>query len=520
MNKTKFIYGSIILASVNFLVRMMGFGYKIVLSKLIGPSGIGLFQLVFPVLMVFITITTAGIPIAVTKLVAKEESKKNYSGSVKILRTALYITVIVSLFLSIVLFTSAKYISLNILKNKDVLYCIYFLVPSLSIISISSVIRSYFYGLKKMAISGSAQIIEQIARILFVLLYLYYSYPVDSRWGAFIAVLGISIGEIFGLLWLLFNYGIFRIRRKNKKSVNTLSTAHIISNLLFIAVPITLSRLINVSLQLANAILIPQRLMIAGYNNIEAVEIFGRVVGMTMPLIFLPFIVTSALVINIIPNISEQIHNNRIKEIEEDTSLCIRITFLLAIPITAIYIAYSMPLGTFIYNDPLVGKYIGILGYSTVFLSLHHTLSGVLHGLGKQIPATINYITGMVFQLLATYFLIANPNYGIYGFFIGFLSSSIIICLLDFIVLRRYIKFRLRIIDYMIKPILSAAIMIQFIKLSDYFLLYSNTNSVLLHGLVYIISIGLYFILLVLTKSLPLNLILKLLPKKKKSSLS
>ncbi|MBS4537222.1 polysaccharide biosynthesis protein [Clostridium sp. D2Q-11] len=511
MNKLKFIYGSIILATVNFLVRMMGFGYKIILSKLIGPSGIGLFQLVMPVLMLFITITTAGIPIAVTKLVAKEEAKKNYSGSFRILKIALYITTVISLFLSIILFLSAKYISQNILKNNDILYSLYFLVPAIGIISISSVIRGYFYGLKKMAISGIAQVIEQISRILFVLLYLYFSYPVDSRWGAFIAVLGITLGEVFGLLWLLFNYGIFKLKRKKIKTISNLSYSHITSNLLFIAVPITISRLINVILQLANAVLIPQRLMIAGYTNSEAVEIFGRVVGMTMPLIFLPFIVTSALVINIIPNISEQIHNHKIKEIEEDTSLCIRITLLLAIPITAIYIAYSVPLGNFIYNDPLVGKYIGILGYSTVFLSLHHTLSGVLHGLGKQIPATINYITGMAFQLLATYFLIANPKYGIYGFFIGFLTSSIIICTLDFIVVRHHIKFKLKISDYIIKPLLSATIMIQVIKLGDYFV--NNYNNVAFHVLLYLLALCLYWILLLLTKALPITSLLKLFPK-------
>lgn len=516
MNKRKFIYGSIILATVNFLVRIMGFGYKIILSKLIGPGGIGLFQLIIPVLSLFITITTAGIPIAVTKLVAKEEAKNNYSGSIQILKTALLIAISTSIILSLILFSSANYISQNILKNKDLLYSLYFLIPAIGIISISSVIRGYFYGLKKMAISGTAQIIEQIARILFVLLYLYYSYPVDCKWGAFIAILGVSFGEIFGLLWLTFNYSIIKIKNKKRKSINNLSFSYIISNLLFVAIPITISRLINVSFQLTNSILIPQRLIIAGYSNKEAIEIFGRVIGMAMPLIFLPFIVTSALVINIIPNISELIHNKKIKEIEDDTSLCIKLTLLISIPVTTIYIAYSVPLGEFIYNDTMVGKYLGVLGYSTIFLSLHHTLSGILHGLNKQIQVTVNYIIGMIFQVLAIYFLVSNPAYGIYGYFIGFLTSSFIICALDFIVLRKYIKFKINSIDYIIKPLLASVIMIQFLKLSDNLMYHYKGNSIILHLVIYILALCLYFLLLIITKSLPLKTILSLIPKSKK----
>ncbi|MBS4535212.1 polysaccharide biosynthesis protein [Clostridium sp. D2Q-14] len=518
MNKRNFIYGSIILAMVNFLVRIMGFGYKIILSKLIGPSGIGLFQLVLPILSLFITITTAGMPIAVTKLVVKEESKNNSCGSIKILKTALLIAISLSIILSAVLLFSANYISTNILKNKDILYSLYFLIPAICIISISGIIRGYFYGLKKMTISGIAQIIEQISRIVFVILYLYYSYPVDSKWGAFIAIVGISFGELFGLFWLLFNYSILKVKkRKKRKNFNTLSLSYIIRNLFFIAIPITISRLINVIFQLMNSILIPQRLIMAGYSHKEAVEIFGRVLGMTIPLIFLPFIVTSALVINIIPNISELTYNNKIKEIENDASLCIRLTLLIAIPITYIYIAYSAPLGEFIYNDPLVGKYLGILGYSTIFLSLHHTLSGILHGLNKQIQVTINYIIGMTFQILAIFFLVSNSKYGIYGYFIGFLTSAFIICTLDFITLKKYINFKINLIDYIIKPLLSSAIMIQFLKLSDNLIYYTEGINIILHFFIYILSFCLYFLLLIITKSLPLKIILNTLPKYKKS---
>lgn len=514
MNKIKFIYGAIILTFVNFTVRAMGFGYKIILSRIIGAKGIGLFQLISPILMLFVTLTTAGLPIAVTKLVAKEEAKNNHLTSRKILKISIFITFFLSLILSLILFLSTPYISRNILKNKDVLYLLYALIPSLSIISLSSVIRGYFYGLKKMAISGFSQIIEQISRILFVLLVLYFSYPINSNWGAFIAILGVSVGEFFGLLWLAFSYNILKLKSKKVMINKKISSKKIITSLFLIAIPITLSSLFYVLLQISNTILIPRRLILAGYTYEQAIEIFGRVVGMAMPFIFLPFIFTGALVMNIIPNISEQLSRNKISEIEESTSLCFKITFLLAIPITAIYIFYSVQLGNFIYNDELVGRYLSALSYSTIFLSLHHTASGILHGLGKQIQASINHLIGMSIQLLLTYFLVSNSNYKIYGFFIGFLACSFIMCSLDFIVLKKYITVKLDILNSIIKPLLCSYLMIQFIRLGFYYINYFNLYSPYTVILNYIISIFIYLLLLIITKSLPLNMLLKILPKK------
>ncbi|MGO1372439.1 MAG: putative polysaccharide biosynthesis protein [Senegalia sp. (in: firmicutes)] len=515
MNKKNFIYGAMILTFVNFIVRAMGFAYKIVLSKMIGAKGIGLFQLINPVLMLFLTLTTAGIPIAVTKLVAKEEGKNNYLGSRKILRVSIYITLLLSLILSFILFLSAPFISKNILKNKEILFFLYFLIPAIPIVSVSSVTRSYFYGLKKMAVSGSSQIIEQISRILFVLIVLYLSYPISSTYGSFIAILGLSVGELFGLLWLFLSYNVLKLRQKKIAITKKIPTIKIVKSLFLISLPITLSSLFHVLLTISNTILIPRRLVIAGYTNEQAIEIFGRVVGMAMPFIFLPFIFTSALVTNIIPNISEQISRNKISEIEESTSLCLKITFLLAIPITFIYAFYSIQLGNFIYNDELVGRYLSALSYSTLFLSLHHTASGILHGLGKQVKASINHLIGMSIQLSITYFLVANPNFKIYGFFIGFLTCSVIMCSLDFIVLKQNINIKLDILNSIIKPILSSFIMIYFIKIGFYYINYFNLYNPYTILLNYVMSVFIYLFLLIISKSLPLNTLLKIINKNK-----
>ncbi|EOD01651.1 putative polysaccharide biosynthesis protein [Caldisalinibacter kiritimatiensis] len=510
MKKTSFIYGSIILASVNFIVRLFGFIYKIILSKLIGPEGIGLFQMVFPILMVFITLTTAGIPIAVSKLVSKQNSLNNQTGVKQVFKLAFSITFIISILLVSIIILFKDFIVFDLLKNSDLYYSILFLAPAIFIISISSVTRGYFYGLKKIKPAGLSQIIEQVTRIVFVIGTIYYLYPVESKLGALIAVCGISIGEFFGLIWLLFQYKI--INRKNiTANIRKLNTIKLLSQITYISVPITISRMINVSLQMVNAVLIPQRLTAAGYSSSEAVSTFGRVVGMSFPLIFLPFIVTSALVINIIPNLSEQLALKKYRLIREDIELSIRITLLISIPLTIFYIFFSEPIASFIYNDIKVGKYMSILGYATIFLSLQHTLSGILHGLGKQIVATINYVLGMSVQLLATYFLVANPKFGINGFFIGFISSTIIISFLNLYYIDKILKVKIKINNYILKPLLSSLLMISTILICYKYLNKNNMIEFLslliptsLGGIVYIFS-------LILIKGLPKDIIKRLL---------
>ncbi len=505
LNKSSFIYGAIILAIVNFIVRFIGFAYKIILSREIGPEGIGLFQIASPVLMFFITFTTAGIPVAVSKLVAAQKALRNDLGCKKVLRSAILLAFSISSVFIFILIIFGQFICRNILKNNDVYYLILMLAPAIMIISLSSVIRGYFYGLKKVSPPGIAQILEQLTRIFFVLATVRYLQPITPRLGALIAVVGISVGEIFGLLWLMFHY---RLHSRFQVYLPMKSQSYIsfISKIFYIASPITISRLIGIVMQLSNAVLIPQKLAEAGYTSKEAISIFGKVMGMSMPMLFLPFIVTSALVVNIIPNLAEGIEQKRFSHIKSNIALCIRIVLLISIPITVVFVMFSKPIAMVLYNDSDVGRYMSILGFSTVFLSLQSTLSGILNGIGKQVPATINNLIGMCFQLLSTYFLVGNPSYGINGFFIGFIASSFIISTLDFITLNRVISIDINLKDYLLKPMFASLLSITSIMFAYNFLINLSAKNYI--NLILCLCIGgiVYLITLLITKALPPSL--------------
>lgn len=504
MNKTSFLYGTFLLIFSNLIVRLISFSYDIVLCKLIGAEGIGIFHMLMPLLMIFLIITTGGIPTAVTKLVSEYDSMNNIYGTRKVFKVALFITCSIALLLICLIIMFSPYFSHKIFKSINNISIIYSLAPAILIISITSLIRGYFYGKKKIIISSISEIIEHIARFILVMILIHYFNPISSPNGAFVAIIGISLGELFSLLWLIFNY-----IKLNSSDINTIqnkiSILSILKKLSIIAIPLTLSGIFNVSFQFINALLLPQKLMESGHANSEAIAIFGRIMGMTMPLVSLPFIVTSALVINIIPSLSSHFRLKEYSKAKKVISHAIKITFLVAMPLTAIYAFFPETLALYLYNDIQAGKYIFVMGMNTVFLSLQHTLSGILNGIGKQINASINRFIGMCFLVVCIYFLVGIESISINGYFIGFIGSIFIICLSDFYILNKKVSVRINVIDIILKPLISSIIMISVIFIMHRILILYGFTASIIKPICLLFGFITYLVVIIAIKALPLS---------------
>lgn len=264
-------------------------------------------------------------------------------------------------------------------------------------------------------------------------------------------------------------------------------------------------------LRFVNTVLIPNRLMVSGYSSSEAMATLGRIHGMTMPLITLPFVVTSALVINLIPSLSEQRILKKHREMKSDIQLSIKITLLISIPLTVLYIVLSKPLAIFLYKDIMVANFIRIMGFNTVLMAIQHTLSGILYSLNKQVNAVFHDIIGMVLRLILIYFLVGSPRFGINGFFIAFLSTSILITILDILTLVRITKFKFNFLDIIGKPILASVFMVGFMYMSTYKIedLHNANPLGFLSSL--IVGAFSYIFILVITKAVPKNFLKRLL---------
>lgn len=503
MKERDFVQGSMILLVINFLVQTIDFIYDVMLSKFIGAEAMGLFQMAMSILMVFLIVSTVGIPTAVSRLVAEYNSRKDSYGVDKTFKVAFVMTLILSLIFSSIIVIYGEDISIRVFKDEKMVLGLYLLIPAIIVISISSIIRGYYYGLKLVMIPSISQIIEYVTRFVIILGLLYYIYPVKPFYGALIALAGISVGEIFDLIWLTFMLKPWK-RKKIIKS-NIIPLKVIVRQIIPIAIPLGLSNLLNVILRFLNSLLMPQRLMKIGYSHTEAVATFGRITGMTMPLITLPFMITSAMVINLVPNLSEQMALKNYGDVKRNTLFSIKITLMGAIPLTGLYVFFSEPLGFLLYRDLKVGKFLSIMAYGTLFMALQHTLSGVLNGLKRHVAVTLHRILGMLIQILAIYYLVGNPRFGINGFFLGFLTSGATVVLLDVITIRKMMKLKVDWLDIVIKPLLATLMMI--------FVIHHGTNLLFGIGVNYswafLLSLVMgtlcYLLTLYVSKAIPKN---------------
>ena len=192
MRVPNLILSTIVLFISNFIVRILGFIYKIFLSRVIGESGLGIYHVLFNFLMVSIALTTTGIPTTLSCLVATKNAIKDKHNKNVLFISTLYVAFFISLILSLMISFNSKYLSIMLLKDSKLCLLILGICPAIVSITISNVLRGYYYGLKDAVVPAIGQVIEQIVRILFV--YIIINCIKKNYLNCYIDLLGISIG--------------------------------------------------------------------------------------------------------------------------------------------------------------------------------------------------------------------------------------------------------------------------------------------------------------------------------------
>lgn len=505
INPKSLLYGTLMLTGANLIVRILGFIYRVYLSRLIGPQGMGLIQLVFPAFLISITLTTSGLPIAVSRLVSEKNAKGDTLGIRRTVSTAILLVAFISIILSVSTILNLNYIADNILKDQRTRGALLVLFPSIIIIGFGAVLKGFFYGMKDIHPPALSEIIEQLVRMGIVFTLLYWLAPMDNlAIAAGLVMLGTVFGEMASLLFLHYRY--YKTAKIMYKDTSIIHSPGVLGSIMTIAIPITMTRLVSSFMSATNSILIPQRLMASGMLRDDAIGLFGIMFGMVMPLLFLPFTITGALSVVIIPNLSENLALNNWHEIKDKVSKAIMITCITAFPIIALLVSLGKPIGDILYKQPMVGILLVPMSYALLFHSLQHTTSGILNGLGKQNRGATHFIIGSAIQLLCTYFLISNPSIRIYGIIIGFSLSSIVVCTLNLTTVLTFVKMPFLIVQWILKPGFSALIMASVIGVVYQFI--GRTNMPLFLNLIisFLLGLSIFFISLFALGGIPIGL--------------
>ncbi len=407
--KNPLVLGTFLLTASGVLSRIIGFFYRIFLSHTIGAEGIGIYQLIFPLLALCSSFTTAGIQTAISKFVAEVSDDKNESRRRCYLAAGLLLSLSLSFLCAFYLYTQADFLAYHVIHEYRTAPLLRILAYSLPFGAIHSCISGYYYGLKKAMIPSVSQLIEQIVRVASV--YVIYRIQMQEQIPVTpaIAVWGIVCGEISSALFSAAAVHFSKLRLCDFKNA--------LPKIGRLSVPLTGNRVVLNLFTSIEAILIPLKLKEAGLSTSAALSMFGVLTGMALPLILFPTSITNSLAVMLLPAVSEASAHGERDRIKKAVSKSITYCMLFGFACTAFFFFGGNFLGMWLFQNEMSGNFIMQLGFICPFLYLTSTLAAILNGLGRTVQTFCYNLVSICIRLL--FALFAIPAFGIKGYLWG-----------------------------------------------------------------------------------------------------
>jgi stage V sporulation protein B len=443
-----------VLTASSIGLQILGFAYRIFISRATGAEGMGVFQLVMPVYAILISLTFSGLTTAVTNIASGQNALGDAPGMHRLIRISL------GLFFALFLITAAPsaffsgWISLRVLGDAETRLSLLIMLPCLFLTGIENIFKSWFYGIKNVNLPAISDNIEQTVRIAAVVGLLLAFRPENPAMAAALIVLGMTVSETFSSVFLAVQYMKRRpasapVRRKQQ-------SIKLLRKIAAIALPVSASGLLGNLLYSANTVLVPQRLVVSGMAQADAVGALGVILGMAMPLYMLPMAFVGPLVMVMLPRLSESCAVGDMKDVHRKVGKALHATGLVALPAVAIMIPIGPAACELLFGQVLPERYFLLLALSLVFEYYRIVTTGILNGTGLQGRAMVNNTIGGAVELAFTWFMVADPRYGIYGFMIGMLASSLVSAALNMLCMADKLSFRARWGRQIVMPILAA----------------------------------------------------------------
>lgn len=428
--KNKFVKSTLILMLGGAITKILGMIIKIVTNRLIGVEGLGVYMLITPTFMLLIAIAQLGFPIAISKLVAEEKNNNK-----NLVFSSLPISLTINIIIMIILLFSSSYISNNLLHDKRTLYAIRSIGFVLPFISISSILRGYFFGKQRMFPHIISNVTEDAVRLITIII----GVPIALKKGIESAVSFIVISNIVSelssiLVLFFFLPKNFKITKEdispNKKNIK---------DILNISIPTTGSRLIGNIGYFLEPIILTFFLLKTGYANTYIVKEYGILNGYVMPMLLLPSFFTLAISQALIPIVSKSYSDNNIIYVKKKIKQSILFSSLIGIPATIIFILIpEIPL-ELIYNTTSGSTYMKYMAPICLLYYFQAPLSSSLQAMGKAKDSLKGTIIGVSVKLIILA-IGCNLKIGLWGLVISTCANIIVVTIYDLRRVKKYLK--------------------------------------------------------------------------------
>ena len=419
--KHRLFQGAVVLTAAGLITRFMGFFFRIFLSHAFGEESVGLYQLIFPVYALCLSISTAGLQTAVSRMTAEKVSRGKPEEAGNVLRIALCLTLILSCAEVLLIQQNANFSAETFLGDPRCAEMLVIISYALPCAAIHSCICGYSFGLQRTKLPALSQLIEQTSRILFVVLLFIFMQNTGHTPSIRLAAGGIVAGEFVAAL---FSARLLTAQRRLGHIPSLSALTGSIRELFSLSAPLTANRAAVTLLQSVEAASIPACLKLYGMSGSDALSIYGVLTGMAMPCILFPSAITNSVGTVLMPAVSAaQAVGNR-KAMTQLLKKAVGSCLILGLSCCLFFLIFGDLIGTILFHSSTAGKFILTLAWICPFLYTNTALVSAINGLGKTFFTFLINVIGLLVRIAGVF--LAIPKFGIQGYLWGLLASQFI----------------------------------------------------------------------------------------------
>lgn len=379
------------------LTRLAGFLFRIYLSRAIGAEALGIYQVSFSIFMVLVTIVSSGIPLIISRNTAKYTTLQDKQAEKSLIGGSLIFSLVLSLIVCLFVLLFKSLLS-HIFTDERCINILIVLLPAVVFSGLYGTFRGWLWGKNNYFGVCISELFEQLVRIIICVIMLGTTFTVFD--GATTAAASMSIACALSAILIIIIFFICGGRVGKPKNMY--------KDVIKPSTPITLVRLATSLVQPVIAILIPLRLVAAGFTNAQAISQYGIAIGMTMPLLFIPSAIIGSLSMALIPDISSAVTKQDTSHIENRITSSLIFSLFVSALFVPLFIGAGQQIGMFFYDNAQSGNLLASAAWIMIPIGLTNVTSSILNALGLEVKSLKNYIIGAIMLLLCVWFL---PKY-------------------------------------------------------------------------------------------------------------
>ena len=497
--KDGFMKGVMALMFSQVIIKLLGLVSKIYLTNKegFGDVGNGIYGSGYQIYAMLLTISSIGVPNAISKLISEKVAVDDYKGAHRIFRIALLVFGIIGLTGTLILFFGANIIA-SAIEVPEAVLSLQVLSPSITFVTISAVLRGYFNGLDKVSVTAKSQSLEQVFKTIITITAVYFiglTTGLNTTLMAAGANLATTLSVLLSFFYIIIYYIEFRKIVKSKINSTTNQkydrVRKIVRNILIVSIPITLSAIMSTLSKVVDIVTVVKGLKTFLPDTLAKAQ-YGILSGKVDTLATLPLSFNIAFATALVPSVSALMAKKDEKTAGKRISLSLLITMLIGLPCTFGMMVFANPILNLLFpNAPEGGFLLQIFSLTIIFAVLMQTTNGALQGLGKiMVPAITSFI-GVMLKLILNLILVPNPNFGVNGAAIASVINNFVAFTLSYIILRKTIKLNLSFSKFILKPVIATLVMC----VCSYYLYTLMLGSIISTKLLTILAIGIAVII-------------------------